>query len=300
MQDYPNVELIVSDDGTPEFDAIKIEQYIDSNNKGNIHSYAVIHHYDNIGTVRNINYAILKSKGSFIKIVGGDDSYSSSNVFSEQVKLLFDSDDSLVIIGETQQCDYLMKPIYDKRVEDGNKALNYIFKLSYADARKYILKNDIFPIVTQAMCFKRIFFDKYGLCDERYILLDDSLTAIKVLRCAKQVIVSNRICVNHRSNVGISTSKEFFATRRLMYYKDCAIYAENEIAPYQDIFGFIYCYESPRINWFLYYMCLSKNNKEPSSKRILISLKYLDALIYYGLSRPKKVFSRMKKRIWGF
>jgi len=296
MQDYLNIEIIVSDDGTPDFDEDVIRNEISASRK-KINNLIIIHHEKNVGTVKNINSALSKSNGEYIKIIGGDDSYPSIDVFSRQVQVLESDKNAYLVIGMSQQCDHSMTPIYDSRVVKGNEALKLLFELEYNKARRYITREDIFPIVTQAICFSKRFFKIYGYYDEQYAVLDDSLLALKVLQCSKNVRVIDKVCVNHRSNVGISTSRDFFSPRRLLYYHDCAIYAENEIAPLKEIYGFVFRFETPRISWFQYYMCLSKSNHESLSKRVLIICKYFDSVIYYAVTRPLQLVRRFSMLI---
>ena len=63
-QDYPLIELIVSDDGSKNFEEEKLRKYIDDNARDNI-TYSIIHRKKNIGTVKNINNALAVSKGEY-------------------------------------------------------------------------------------------------------------------------------------------------------------------------------------------------------------------------------------------
>ena len=66
VQDYPDIELIFSDDGTPEFDKEedKLRDYLNKKNKGNITSVIFNGLKVNQGTVKNINSALEKASGS--------------------------------------------------------------------------------------------------------------------------------------------------------------------------------------------------------------------------------------------
>ncbi|MCR5202178.1 MAG: glycosyltransferase family 2 protein [Lachnospiraceae bacterium] len=176
-QDYRYIELIIADDGTLNFDEGNIKKFIDDKKNKNIIKYRILHNKENIGTVRNINNALKKSTGEFIKIIGGDDTYPNSSTFSSQIKVLLSNERLLATVGMAQQCDYNMNPIKDERVDKSNKYMPNILKMDYDKARKTIFKNDIFPIAIQAVCYRREFFVKNGLCDEDYVLIDDSPSA---------------------------------------------------------------------------------------------------------------------------
>ena len=56
-QDYPNIQLVICDDGSGDFDKSLVEQFVYQNNKGNIESIVVHAMEKNVGTCRNFNYA---------------------------------------------------------------------------------------------------------------------------------------------------------------------------------------------------------------------------------------------------
>lgn len=293
-QDYPKIELIISDDGSDYFNSEQIKQYIINHQKGNILNTIIITRKRNIGTVKNINKALKCSSGEFIKILGGDDSYPSPETFSLQVNDL-EKKHSLVSIGKAQQCDYYMRTIFDERISRSNESLPLIMQMNYPSALKFISKNDIFPIAIQALCYRRLFFELYGMCDEDYILIDDSPSVIKILKNIKKASFLNIITVNHRSKVGISSSKEMFAPHRLQYYKDCITYSKKEIDAHPELYSWIYRKESIRINTFVY-----KVAKAKKENRIIIPflvILYSDTIIYYALTRPRKLIKRIIERI---
>lgn len=295
-QNYENVELIIADDGTPNFDVDSIRTHIDKGKRDNLKAYSILYDGKNRGTVRNINRALAVSQGEYIKLIGGDDTYCSNNVFSYEVAALCHDSSMLGVVSKSQQCDAFMNPIIDVRVEKSNKAIQKVLSMDYDEARKYIAKNDIFPIAVQAMCFKWRFFEINGFCDEKYVVIDDSPTVLKVLKCHKNIGFVDRFSVNHRSDVGISTSKELFAPRRLKYYLDCVTYGEEEIKPNPKVYGRIYSAAIPQVNKYVYEMALSKSKSEKNVHRLILTIKYSGALCYYFLLNVKKVINRINKQ----
>lgn len=295
-QDYPKMELIISDDGTKNFDEGRIRTYIDDRRKDNLIKYKILHREKNVGTVRNINKALHIVQGEYIKILGGDDAYPSPDLFSNQVKQIRSSD-ALIAIGKAQQCDCKMNPIMDERIDRSNAALPKVLKMDYREARKYISKKDIFPIAIQAVCYHRNFFLKRGFCDEDYILIDDAPTALMILKEAKRVSYVDEYTVNHRAKVGISSSKELFAPRRLLYYKDCITFAKKEVDRHPEIYSFFYRKENIRINKFVYEAAKLKSENKNIAFIVLLAVKYIDAIIYYITRNPKKFWKRIVARV---
>ena len=89
-QDYSQIELIIADDGSPNyFEEIElIRKYIEENRTNNIKNVVYLHLDENQGTVRNCNNALAKSNGEYIKLFGGGDIFTSPRSISEYVHCL--------------------------------------------------------------------------------------------------------------------------------------------------------------------------------------------------------------------
>lgn len=294
-QDYPLIELIIADDGSKEFNEAVLREHIEKNKRSNIIKYAIIHREHNIGTVKNINQALSVSHGEYIKILGGDDTYPIPYTFSQQVNWI-QNNNSLATVGKLQQCDHTMVPILDERVERSNSDLQKVLQMGYVEARRYIAKRDIFPIANQAVCYCRNFFIQKGFCDEEFILIEDISLSLKLLSESARVSYMDTFTVNHRAKVGISTSRELFAPRRLLYYKDCVTFAKKEIDSHPEIYGFIYRKENLRISSFVYKVAKARAEGKSGLRLFGIGLQYLDTIIYYIVTNPKKLWKRLVDR----
>ncbi len=88
-QDYPRIELIIADDGSPNYDEEidAIREYVEDNKGENIVNTVYAHLDKNQGTVRNINNAIKVSNGYYFKALGAGDSLANSITLSRYAKL---------------------------------------------------------------------------------------------------------------------------------------------------------------------------------------------------------------------
>lgn len=68
----------------------------------------------------------------------------------------------MLVTGKTQECNSEMQPIRKKQTDDTNEILSEIFKYKTKKFIRICQKKKLFPLVTQAICFKREYFDKYG------------------------------------------------------------------------------------------------------------------------------------------
>ncbi len=50
MQDYPAIEIVIADDGSPNFPQNEIVSYIEKNKRDNIQGYTLLHDGVNVGT----------------------------------------------------------------------------------------------------------------------------------------------------------------------------------------------------------------------------------------------------------
>ena len=82
-QDYPNIEIVISNDGSDDFDKKAVEKYLKINRKNNIKNIIVNNNPKNIGTVKNINIAINLSKGEYIIMFAADDAMYDCRVMSQ-------------------------------------------------------------------------------------------------------------------------------------------------------------------------------------------------------------------------
>ena len=81
-QDYPNVEVIIVDDGSKVFDKDEVEGYLNTNKPQNIKSAQVLVNDENVGIVRSLNRALGCATGSYIQIFAADDCLSDEKVAS--------------------------------------------------------------------------------------------------------------------------------------------------------------------------------------------------------------------------
>lgn len=290
------IELIISDDGSPNYSSENIIEYVNENKKDNLIRALFIHNEINIGTVKNINGALNVAAGKYIKIIGGDDVYPSDDVFSAQIGLMCINPGITVVVGYIEDCDNNLSPVVSDKRSKGNESLNVIFNMTYINSRKYIIKQGIFPICNQACCYKTEFFKESGLCDERYRLIEDTPLANRILAQKDKTAVIEKICVYHRNAGGVTSGKGMFLQKRLNYFRDNMEYVKNDIKECPEIYTFIQKLEEPRINEFIYMFTLAKTNKCSFIKKAVITLSHLDSIYYFLMKVLFKKAKRLIKR----
>lgn len=85
IQNYPNIEYIISDDGSENFPYEEIKKYIEENKRENDFSYKIKIKNKNEGTVKNINDAYKDAQGVYLMPLSADDCFRDENVVSRVV-----------------------------------------------------------------------------------------------------------------------------------------------------------------------------------------------------------------------
>lgn len=162
-QTYSNYEVIVSDDGSPnytqeEFDKIT-EQY-----KNEFTYFKLINNGINRGTVKHFNSLIKQAKGTIICPLSSGDQFYNENSLQE-IMNVFDQEDKLI---------YTSKRMIKK--ENSIEYYPSLYQVSLLDQSnhffEYIMKYGNF-VSGASTYYKKDIFDKYGFFDEKYRLLED-------------------------------------------------------------------------------------------------------------------------------
>lgn len=296
-QDYPSIEIILSDDCSPLFPGQEIERYIETHKGENIINYSIIHNSENGGTVKNINIGISNSHGEYIKLIAGDDAYYDEHVFTNQLSVFLQNPDLMIVTGKTCECDANMKPIFKEQVEKTNAVLNEIFSLEPKEYFRRCSNEQLFPLVTQALLIRREFFEKYGLYDERYRLLEDPPMDKRIIINKVPVGVADCIVIKHRASVGISSNDQLFVSKQSQYYLDLANYVKYELLTRPEYFPHFRTKQRYKKELYRYEMSVAKTK----GKKILLTIKNIDTafwFFFFNTNRAKEkiriLFSKKK------
>ena len=103
QQDYPDIELVLSDDASADF-SIKqpeIAAYIEAHRSPNIRNIIWVSHPENVGTVRNSNDAIHASHGEYLFSFSPEDELAHEKALSHLVHVL-EKDKRDIVFGRMQ------------------------------------------------------------------------------------------------------------------------------------------------------------------------------------------------------
>lgn len=196
-QDYDNAEIIISDDGSSNYDTKVLEEYADRL-RSRYKSVRVNVNEKNIGTVKHLNRVFKMAEGDILVTCSSGDYFSSKDAVTNLVRS-FEKTDKLIIT--TRRIDRYSD--HDK-VRPG-RLLGLILKLFPGQLLNYmILKKNI--ISGCCTFYRREIFDKYGFLDERYHLVEDYPYYVMLLRKRVKIGFMTRPVIVHTIG-GVSTGK---------------------------------------------------------------------------------------------
>ena len=219
-QDYHNIELIISDDGSTNFPKEEISKFIENNKTENIRSVLVRQEPKNIGTVKHLNSVRKLCNGKYIVFLAGDDELNGSNTLSSYVRHFTDAPSGCLIqMAQTAMYDekmesimeyYLTKPVQDAIVNTKNSTEDLLQML--------VRFGPCLP--STSTCFTKEFFERFGDFDESYKLVEDFPMHFRLAKEGWIIHYANFVAIKHRHG-GISHGQtNALSASTVRYYSD--------------------------------------------------------------------------------
>lgn len=280
-QTYPLIEIIFSDDGSPEFDEEKIKRLC-INKPANIRDIKIRHSKENHGTVHNFNQAVNLCDGEIIVSLAADDCLYNKTTVKDIVDC-FQRTNSLILaskqIHKTDKTSIILPFDMDKKI------------LKKGDPYEVWHLISAFPCCIYGSCayFKKEVFIKYGKCDENYKLLEDWPFFLRVLENNERIGFLDKVTLIHRTG-GISTPRK---GRRVEILIDDDIRCIRHTLSYTGW---------PQQTWFHKRMLkyrLIQLEYEKGVRNTWFSIWYMDVIAYKTIRKTiRKIYElHHKKRI---
>lgn len=231
-QDYSNIEIIITNDGSDDFLEKEVEKYIIKNKGPNIKNFIINNNQKNIGTVKNCNKAIKISKGEYITIFAADDALYNNKVISKLIES-FNSlpKKELIVTSQTNMYDVSLKKLIQPFISKEN--IEKIKKLSPKKLFTEMAVRCILP--GSGTCYKKEIFKKYGYFDEKYLLVEDYSSALKFSRLGIRYNYFDFISIKHRDG-GVSHGNVNGETKTSQKFDlDIVNIMKNEVLPFINL-----------------------------------------------------------------
>lgn len=276
MQDYPSIEIILSDDGTPEFDKEekRLKEYIYKNKGSNIKSVIFDHSDENQGTVKNANGGIRKSSGEYIKLLASEDMFADVSSLTKYVEAI-SKEDSLIIFGKMRGITAEGKYVDELLACESDYDLLKSFGLK--KQRDRLFARNFLP--APAAFFKRETFDKCGFFDEDIRLIEDYPYWIKLTKKKVLFKYMDEVFVNCRMS-GVSSAGSYSE----MFMEDMFVIYNKYIFPYDKRFGvFQGVYNKLKKDGLMFYMEKARLVKYKGIKKMWVYIRYSPFFVYTNL-----------------
>lgn len=219
QQDYANIEIVISDDCSDNYD----EEFIRSLFKeqyGKFNGVILQSNKRNLGTVKNYNNAVKLSHGDIIVPLSADDYFIDSHVISDIVKYFYNSKCEVCTAYRRGAVSQTVFPTENdsKLLSEGNK--NLIFDRLMIDGL----------VCGATLYFKRSLFDKLGGFDTSFLLIEDYPFTIKLVENDIKIHLLERTAIVYGEK-GVSCLRRYFKSVNPLFSDDLNKILETKIFP---------------------------------------------------------------------
>jgi len=202
-QTYPNIEYIITDDGSSEFPETEIKNIFTSPLKSkNITTWKIICNSTNQGTVKNLNGAIRKSSGKYLFFLAADDVFYNQNVLNDWM---------VTIIRTNAEIITSYREKYDEKLTNSLGILpnmNDVTKIkTYSSDKLYedFFRKNIRIQGGGCLAYSRECLIRYNLFNEAYVLSEDIPAVLLLLRNNVKLYFWDGISIKYREG-GVSSN----------------------------------------------------------------------------------------------
>ena len=192
-QTYDNLQVIISDDGSNNYDSSVLLGYREIIEK-RFSNVKILCNKTNVGTVKHINNVITESDGVYMMPCSSGDVFYDKDTVKKTVNYMTERK-ALFMAGRHEDVYLNGDEVIRKKTRPAC-IFPFLFKFVPGLMHKYMLsvKNVISGC---AVCYSRALFDKYGCFDEQYRLLEDFPYYLMLLEKGEKIHFTNRPFVKH-------------------------------------------------------------------------------------------------------
>ena len=274
VQEYPSVELVISDDGSKVFDRPAVELYIEEHKRENIRGITISLLPENHGTVHNMNNALRVAGGEYIFTLSPDDLMTDGSVLDTYVAYMEKHPVPVAfgkLRGVTPEGEYRYELLscdqdFDKlRSWDAKTTLHHLFRRNFLPA--------------PTMFLRRSTYETYGYHDESIRLIEDYPYWIHLCLQGETFGYIDKIMVDYGLS-GVSSTGAYGK----MFMEDMYRIYEKYIFPYDDRFGVLQKpYNLIKKSGLDFYMAKAHWDEYGSLQKAGARLKYAPFFAYTAL-----------------
>lgn len=217
-QTYPNIELIVTDDASPDNTVQVVRKWI-AENKGTLASIKLVTSDKNTGLPANINRGLKVAKGAYYKGIAGDD-YMTKDAIESYVQFCEENPGVFPIAKVKLFNDKNPNAVYADVQAYCDRCYAFARKERQEQYRMLLIQNRI--VAPSATFYTMDFIKKIGGYDERYRWFEDYPMNLEVLHAGYQFGLLDKQIVCYRmsdKSVTASNLRELKNAERKLFFQ---------------------------------------------------------------------------------
>lgn len=228
-QDYREIELVVSDDGSKDFSPQAIEAYVARSAPARFVNTRVNRNPANLGIVKNVETALKLCSGKYVMTLAADDELYSNDTISRLVSEFEKFDDGVgVLVSQSVMCEE------DLRVTDKLFTASRFAEIINSGDLSLLFSELSLQcfIAAPSVVFRRSSLGAIGTLADKYAMIEDWPAYLRLARAGVRFKYRDILSIKHREG-GIShgnSNNTFSAYKK--YRRDFITLYENEIIPY--------------------------------------------------------------------
>lgn len=210
-QDYNNIELIITDDASKNFDSEQIKRYL---SKSKIKNIKFILNEKNIGTVKTLFKGLKECSGEYILFFAADDELNDKKILSTFASNFKNSEINIV----SSICNICDNKLENVKFEfPTRKEIEKINNLTSFEQYKLLLDGTI--VAPGATAFRSKIIKKREYLNSKNKYIEDWELFLKLTFHNQKIYVLEKYGLNHRGG-GISENKNLSLSMKKSYLKD--------------------------------------------------------------------------------
>ena len=231
QQDYPRIQLIISNDCSDDFDGEQVRAYIDQHRTSNIESVIVRKNKYNMRTVRHVRDALDMATGEYVVFTAADDRFVGETVFSKYIDAFLKQPDKYWLVA---QCA-VVSPDYVKTIYTTPTPADEPYFFSNNAMRLYSRWARRGLTVPCGMAWKKQAFEIVGGIDLEYQYVEDWPLELKLCRNGFAPIYLPIVTALHSSGGVTNSNKAYGKAVRRQFYEDKSRILKTEVEPFFDL-----------------------------------------------------------------
>ncbi len=272
LQDFNDYEIILSDDGSGNYDEEYIKMCIE---KEGLTDQTILHHFKtNVGTVKNYNFAIRLAKGEIIVPLSQDDQFMDASVLGDL--------DNFFRKHDAQAC-FCKRSFGEDEILPIPMEFNFLKETDLnCIHQKLLFRNFIYGAT---LYFKKETWGRLGGFDERFRLLEDHPFALKLLSNGVRIYPFERISILY-GREGISSRQVVHSEAGLELIKDNVRLYDEIISKEVSGWDSRYVKRAFQYRWKVSFEC-HLDPKKTKIRKLFTYIKFIDVAIIHKVYHIK-------------